>query len=202
MLNKVFYYSLEDLVEEVPYSSDMPTLKAVIENIFGEGYLTKLPYGLNEENIETLWQELYGRYYKKAAFRIVCPIYSNPSSEDVQNAASDFLMKLLTQIAHSYDYYNTLLNLYKNAKADLMADIKATSENKVYFNDTPQNSNESGTYEGDNYITHFTKNKGETSSPLMSKQLRLKEIQENYKDVLSDWITEVARVILPESVNL
>ena len=82
-----------------------------------------------------------------------------------------------------------------------MADIKATTKNKVSFNDTPQNDNESGTYEGDNYITHFTKNEGESSSPLMSKQMRLKEIQENYKDVLSDWIKEVARVMLPEGVD-
>lgn len=201
MLNKVFYYSLEDLVEEVPYSSDMPTFKSIIDNAFGEGYITKLPYALNAENIEALWQELYGRYYKKAAFRIVCPIYSNPSHEDIENAANAFLMKLLSQIAHSYEYYNTLLNLYKNAKADLMADIKAISENKVYFNDTPQNANTAGVYEGDDYITHFTKNKGENSSPLMSKQMRLKEIQENYKDVLSDWIKEVARVMLPEGVE-
>ena len=201
MLNKVFYYSLEDRIEEIPYSSSMPTLKSVIETYFGEGELTKLPFNLNDTNVEELWQELYARFYKKAAFKIVTPVYSNPSAEDVQNAWGVFLMKLLSQIAHSYEYYNTLLNLYKNAKTDLMADIKATTKNKVSFNDTPQNDNESGTYEGDNYITHFTKNEGESSSPLMSKQMRLKEIQENYKDVLSDWIKEVARVMLPEGVE-
>ncbi|MBO7731675.1 MAG: hypothetical protein J6S67_03965 [Methanobrevibacter sp.] len=201
MLNKVFYYSLEDRINEIPYSSSMPSLKDVIDAEFGEGELSKLPFSLTEENIEKLWQEFYGRYYKKSCFKIVLPIYSNPSHEDEDNAWGVFLMKLLSQLSHSYEYYNTLLNFYKTAKADLMADIKAISENKVYFNDTPQNQNVSGVYEGDDYITHFTKNRGENSSPLMSKQMRLKEIQENYKDVLSDWIKEVARVMLPEGVE-
>ena len=201
MINKVFYYSLEEGINEIPYSSSMPTLKDVIELYFGEGELTKLPFALNDTNVEELWQELYARYYKKSCFKIVCPVYENPTEEQLNDEWGKFLMRLLSQIAHSYEYYNTLLNLYKNAKADLMADIKATSKNKVKFNDTPQNNNESGTYEGDDYITHFTSTDGETSSPLMSKQMRLKEIQENYKDVLSDWIKEVARVMLAEGVE-
>ena len=202
MLNKVYYYSLEELIEQVPYSQDMPSFKSVIETIFGEGELTKLPFALTEENIEVLWQEFYGRYYQKACFKIVIPMYSSPTHEDIEKGYTNWVMKLLSAIAHSYEYHNTLLNLYKNAKADLMADIKAISENKVYFNDTPQNANTEGIYEGDNYITHFTKNKGENSSPLMTKQMRLKEIQDHYKDVLSDWIREISRVMLPEGVEL
>lgn len=201
MINKVFYYSLEEVIGERPFSSDVPSFKSVIDDHFGEGTITKTPFALNDTNVESLWQELYGRYHNKACYKIVCAVYENPTATEIQKAEEDFFYRLLGAISHSYEYYNTLLNFYNNAKADLMADIKATSKNKVKFNDTPQNNNESGTYEGDDYITHFTSTDGETSSPLMSKQMRLKEIQENYKDVLSDWIKEVARVMLAEGVE-
>lgn len=201
MLNKVLYYSLEELIEQTPFSASMPSFEQVIEGLFGENELTKLPFDLDEDNIETLWQELYARYYNRACFRIICPLNSSPSHEDLELHYKKWAMKLLGAITHSYEYHNTLLDLYNAAKADLMADIKAISENKVYFNDTPQNPNTGGAYEGDNYITHFTKNHGENSSPLMSKQMRLKEIQDHYKDVLSDWLSEVSRVMLPEKVN-
>lgn len=200
MLNKVLYYSLGELLNSAtPYSDAVPTLKNLIEGEHGS--LSKLPFALNGTNVEALWQEFYARFYHKAAFRIICPLYSSPSHEDIEQAFTNWTMKLLNAIVHSYEYYNTLLSFYNDAKTDLMADIKAISENKVYFNDTPQNANTEGIYEGDNYITHFTKNKGENSSPLMSKQMRLKEIQENYKDVMSDWVKEVSRVMLPEGVE-
>ena len=81
-----------------------------------------------------------------------------------------------------------------------MADIKATSKNKVKFNDTPQNPNNDSVYEGDNYITHFTSTEGENSSPLMSKIMRLKEIQDNYKDLMSTWVRDFERIFYQEEI--
>ena len=94
----------------------------------------------------------------------------------------------------------TMLDNYAAAKDELMADIKATSKNKVKFNDTPQNPNgATGVYEGDDYITHFTSTEGENSSPLMSKIMRLKEIQDNYKDLMSIWVNDFRKLFYEES---
>ena len=92
----------------------------------------------------------------------------------------------------------TMLGAYADAQSKLMDDIKATSKNKVKFNDTPQNPNSAGVYEGDNYITHFTATEGETSSELMSKIMRLKEIQDNYKDLMSIWVRDFERIFYQE----
>ena len=81
-----------------------------------------------------------------------------------------------------------------------MDDIKATSKNKVKFNDTPQNPNAEGVYEGDNYITHFTATEGESSSELNSKIMRLKEIQHNYRDMMSTWVKDFERLFYQEEV--
>ena len=89
---------------------------------------------------------------------------------------------------------------YAAAKADLMADITATSKNAVKFNDTPQNQNVGSKYEGDDYITHFTSTEGETKSPLMTKIMRLKEIQDNYKDLLSIWVRDFERIFYQEEI--
>ena len=119
------------------------------------------------------------------------------SSIDVDNLI-EWAFKFINLLCQSYDYFNTLLVNYAASKDSLMADIKATSENQVGFNDTPQNPNTAGVYEGDDYLTHFTKTKGSTSSPLMSKIMRLKEIQDNYKDALNDWAKYLSRAWFTE----
>ena len=112
-----------------------------------------------------------------------------------------FVSKFVSWLNDTHDYYITLLTNYNNAKADLMADITATSKNKVKFNDTPQNPNNESVYEGDNYITHFTATEGETKSPLMTKIMRLKEIQDAYKDAMSDWVKSFERIYYEEEVD-
>ena len=43
--------------------------------------------------------------------------------------------------------------------------------------------------------------KGETSSPLMTKMMRLKEIQDHYKNLIADWVNEFERLFI-EGENL
>ena len=123
--------------------------------------------------------------------------YSNTT---ISKLFKKWIWRFLSLLDQTSPYYLALLTAYTSAATHLMDDIKSTSENKVKYNDTPQNANTGGTYEGDDYLTNFTKTEGETSSPLMSKIMRLKEIQDHYKNVMADWVKEFERLYF-ESEN-
>lgn len=117
-----------------------------------------------------------------------------PTPEEYEEAAREWAYRFVKVLNMTYEYYVPLLTFYRANKTNLMDDITATSKNKVKFNDTPQNPNTLGVYEGDDYITHFTATENESKSPLASKIMRLKEIQENYKNVMYDWIKQFERI--------
>ena len=65
------------------------------------------------------------------------------------------------------------------------------------FNDTPQNAG-AGTYVAENYLTTYTENTSESSSPVATIIQRLKEIQENYRDMMSEWVNKFERIFYEE----
>ena len=202
MLKKVYYYSLYDLDEYTPFTKfDMETF---IKFLLGEESLTgyQVPADLNSNSAyNELLSLVLGKYWEHAIIKITKYINEEPTNDDIGDALWKWGFKFIALLNDTYEYYTTLLDQYASAKADLMADIKATSKNKVKFNDTPQNTNVRGTYEGDNYITHFTATEGENSSPLMSKIMRLKEIQDNYKNLMSIWVRDFERIFYQEEVS-
>ena len=201
MLKKVYYYKFSDLEETyLPFSKG--NLANLIKYILDLEDLTGLQVP-SDISTNAVYNELIslvlGKYHEHAIIKIIKFINEdNPTDEEIYVKLQEWCFKLIALLNDTYEYYTTLLNLYNSAKTDLMADIKATSKNKVKFNDTPQNTNTSGTYEGDNYITHFTATEGENSSPLMSKIMRLKEIQENYKNLMRQWVADFERIFYQE----
>ena len=201
MLKKVYYYKFSDLEETyLPFSKG--NLANLIKYILNLEDLTGLQVP-SDISTNAVYNELIslvlGKYHEHAIIKIIKFINEdNPTDEEIYVKLQEWCFKLIALLNDTYEYYTTLLNLYNSAKTDLMADIKATSKNKVKFNDTPQNTNTSGTYEGDNYITHFTATEGENSSPLMSKIMRLKEIQENYKNLMRQWVADFERIFYQE----
>lgn len=203
MLNKVYYISLYDLSEYTPFTKF--NMEAFLEFLLGEESLTgfQMPSDISSNPVyNELLSYVMGKYWNHAFAKIIKNLNEELTSEDYENAVWQWGIKFISLLNDTYEYYTTLLGLYASAKADLMADIKAISKNKVKFNDTPQNPNNDSVYEGDNYITHFTATEGENSSPLMSKIMRLKEIQDNYKDLMSIWVRDFERVFFQEEVNL
>ena len=208
MLKKYYYYTLKDFENSglllnfkvMPYGNtsfkDFITTRLQISQATE---LASLPFSLTDSNVEKVWQEVVSSNYKR--FILKTPEEIADTSYDFDNL-KEWAYKLINLLAQSYDYFNTLLVNYAASKDSLMADIKATSKNKVKFNDTPQNSNSAGTYEGDDYITHFTSTEGENSSPLMSKIMRLKEIQDNYKDALNDWAKYLSKAWFTEGEQI
>ena len=199
-IRKYYYHFIDiDEAQEHIFPFASISFKEFVETFYGEGTLTKISFALNDTNVEKLWQDLVANYYEYPLFIIKKPFTDTlaPNAEEVENAICKWIINLLINIENTYPYYNTLLTEYTSALTHLMDDIKATSKNKVKFNDTPQNPNTEGIYEGDNYITHFTSTEGENSSPLTTKMIRLKEIQDNFKSVMRDWVKNVGRVFLP-----
>ena len=198
MIKKQYCYTLKDF--ESPFFNVRPYGNTTFENFIKlrlslDSALTNLPFQLNDSNVEKVWQEVVSSNYKRFILKTDYELTDGTQELEV---LTDWAYKLINLLAQSYDYFNTLLNFYTSEKAHLMDDITATSENQVGFNDTPQNPNTADVYEGDNYLTHFTKTKGSNSSPLMSKIMRLKEIQDNFKDCLHDWAKYLSRVWLTE----
>lgn len=181
MLKKVYYYSLYDLGEYTPFTKF--NMETFIKYLLGEESLTgyQVPTDLSTNAVyNELLSLVLGKYWNHAILKIVKNLNEEPTNEDIENKLWEWGIKLISLLNDTYEYYTTLLGVYASSKADLMEDIKATSKNAVKFNDTPQNPNTSDKYEGDNYITHFTSTEGETKSPLMTKIMRLKEIQDHY----------------------
>lgn len=206
MLKKVYYYNFND-IDDTYSPFHKGTMSSFIQHLLQlddpddlSNY--QLPADLSTNAVyNELLSLIMGRYHEHAIIKISKCFNEEPSDEEVENELYKWGIKFISLLNMTYEYYTTLLAQYAGAKADLMADIKATSKNAVSFNDTPQNPNTAGVYEGDDYITHFTKTSGETSSPLMSKIMRLKEIQDNYRDLMSSWVRDFERIFYQEEVN-
>ena len=213
MLKKVLYYGFLELDEKFgipsfsnPFEiSNSLTLKDYLDDILGEGRYSGLQTDITNTNVNTLWKNVINKYWEHAIVKKVVPFNTDINTiefeNEVQKAYVKWVYKFLALLDETSTYYLAVLGAYQSSASELMADITATSKNKVKFNDTPQNPNTSDVYEGDNYITHFTSTEGETKSPLMTKIMRLKEIQDAYKDAMSDWVKDFERIFYQEEVE-
>ena len=199
MINKVYYLSLKDYeYQAFGKFNYVQMLKEFFDDSDFSQHIVPLDITSNADIYNELAQLVYSKFRNLAIGKVIKKFNEELTEEDYDNVWSEFQYRYLSLLNDTYELYITLLTQYAGAKASLMADITATSKNKVKFNDTPQNTNVSGTYEGDNYITHFTSTEGENSSPLMSKMMRLKEIQENYRDLMSEWVNDFHRIFYEE----
>lgn len=199
MLNKVIYLSLKDYNYN-PFSklNYIEILKEFLDDSDFSQHVVPSDITTNATIYNELFSLVCSRYRNLAAAKISKPFNEDPTQDDIDEGFAEWQFRYLSLLNETCEYYMTLLTQYTNAKANLMADIVATSTNKVKFNDTPQNPNNLDVYEGDNYITNFTKSEGSTASPLMSKIMRLKEIQDNYRDLMSEWVNDFRRIFYEE----
>ena len=148
-----------------------------------------LPF-INEEIFKELLIDFFARYVDD-------PVCISDNKVLTDRDIMQFIIHLLNKVKLTWDYYFNLLNLYRENISKLMEDVKATSQTKSLFNDTPQLEGVQG-FEGDDYATNLTLSKGESSTPLNTKIMRLKEIQDHYKNVLADWVSALERVVYIE----
>lgn len=157
--------------------------------------MTNNPYNIKahlltyflDNDFNAVLSNFFSRYCKTAVVRQV------NEKELKSKYVLDFLIKLLNVINKKWDYYSKLFKLYRESQNQLMEDVKAITKSKSIYNDTPQLEGVEG-FEGDDFATNLTIGEGESSTPLNTKIMRLKEIQDHYKNVMSDFIDELERV--------
>lgn len=169
---------------------DYPTLKNTIDDLWYEGFITFA----TGSKVEELWVKVLDEFLDHII------IIDEKSIDELDNAtcvgiAQEFIKKFYTTYQQNKDYYETLINLYDDNKSKLMDKVKSTTDNKVKFNDTPQMDNVP-TFVGDNYMTNYTHSEGTNESDIAPVMTRLREIQEDFKNVWNDWIYEFRRLFI------
>lgn len=185
------YWTLKEFVDHESGSDNLPYNASLLGTLISGVGITGYPLDLTKDSIKQLWQNFYARFFDYYMMKKGTCVQSELSTLmwDTNDTLSWFT-RFLNVLNNTYPYYNALLTNYANEEAKLMDNVKASSSSKTGFNDTPQQPNESGTYESTDYLTNFSKTSGESESELSPKIIRLKEIQDNYKRVMNDWLLE------------
>lgn len=168
-------YQFSDLVELQPYDSGI-SLQTIITQ-----------YGINysiEQNsmIETLFKKIYNRFNTYEIFELSA---CDSSETKVRQMFSSWLVKFINEYENTKVYYETLIKAYENSLPTIMNDVEATTENEVVFNDTPQV--EGGIFKTNDYATTYTKTGSTSKSPMKTPIERLKDIQDNLRNLWKDW---------------
>lgn len=200
------YIYLKDLPRLTSFARyDKAVCTTVLKNLLNLADLTgkQVPSDLSDSNAKynELISSVLGRFYEKPVGIVLLECTEeNPTNEALNSVGEEFAYRVIAVLNRTHDRYMTLLTEYANAKTHLMDQVKSGTVSKRKHNDTPQNSNALEPYEGDNYISDFTKFETDNASDMATKMTRLAEITDNYHDVMDDWVNEFKRIFLEENL--
>lgn len=163
----------------------------------------QVPSDLTDSNAKynELISSVLGRFYEKpVGIVLLSCMETNPTTDQLNNVGESFAYRVIAVLNRTHERYITLLTEYASAKTHLMDQVKSGTVSKRKHNDTPQNSNALEPYEGDNYISDFTKFETDNASDMATKMTRLAEITDNYHDVMDDWVNEFKRIFMEENL--
>lgn len=111
----------------------------------------------------------------------------NPTLPQLQ--ANDSVKKtfkhIVDRMVATYPKYKKLLDLYASEQNKLLDDLK----NYVKFDDAPQTP---GSYGSSEFLTTYTEYGNEVNTKIM----RLKEIENNYSNLMNDWCDEFQNLFI------
>lgn len=195
MLNKYgydyyYYFTLDDIFNNItpisyaPFSSD--NFFKLINEYPNSGSV--VPEGFFENLDETAMRTLCGNIYLKFS-KFYCFNYRNDNTTEIRNS-SQFIgwkRRLFSILVSTYEKYYTLLKIYNDNINKLMDKVKIITSGNNRFNDTPQNG---GLFADDDHTTTITENTQTTESDNATIMERIREIQNNIRDVMDDWTNE------------
>ena len=168
-------YQFSDLVELQPYDNGI-SLQTILTKY-------EINYSIEQNSmIETLFKKLYNRFNTYEIFELSA---CDSSETKIRQMFSAWLVKFINEYENTKVYYETLIKAYDNALPTIMNDVEATTENEVVFNDTPQV--EGGIFKTNDYATTYTKTGSTSKSPMKTPIERLKDIQDNLRNLWKDW---------------
>jgi hypothetical protein len=172
---------------------DYETLKNTIEELWYEGFITFE----TSSKVETLWNKVLDEFLDHYIFIGDKKIDDLTQSECI-DLSQEFIKKFYTTYEATKDYYETLIGFYDTKKANLLDKVQSTTDNKVKFNDVPQTTAQEG-FTGDAYATNYTHSEGTNGSDFATLMTRLREIQDDFKNVWNDWIYEFRKLFLEDN---
>lgn len=183
---KIYNYTLKEIYEVEPYSN----------NESFANLLTSMGIVFTPEEdslIEDLWKKVINKYYEGICFSS----YGTEASDiDMYIKKKAWIVKFLNMYESTKDKYETLINLFNAKKDKLFAEVSSSSENEVFFNDTPQT--EGGVFKGTDYTSNYTKTTNTNKSELQTPIQRLKEIQEALLSYWGRWLAIFERLFIEE----
>lgn len=196
LFRKEYYFSAKEVIEYVSGDTYYYFDKDIIQNFIMAILIA--PYNIKPEKLsfinDEIFVELMTYFFARYSNHAVCIHKEETLTSYV---AMNFIIRLLNKVNLTWDYYYNLLTLYRANINELMSDVTATTRQRQVYNDTPQLEGVDK-YEGDDYATNITLGEGESTSPMNTKIMRLKEIQDHYKRVLEDWVDELECVVIEE----
>ena len=153
------------------------------------------PYVKQNAFVGDIWQTLKFRYRHEYIFplsfykddSVAFNDWSAEEKAEFYKKSNEFTEKLLSIMEFTYERYSSLLSIYRNEEADLMAKVESITR----FNDTPQNS---GEFADDSHTTNITTSQNDYDTYMG----RLREIQSYYANVLKDWSDEFSPLFIHE----
>ena len=176
------------------------TMSSFLQFLLGEdltGYQLPTDLGSKSALYDRLISEILGRYWEKPIGKAYLPPWEEEIPEDnIERILTSWIRRFLGVLNRTHERYILILDSYASARDKMMADVKSHTSSKRKHNDTPQNANTEGIYEGDNYISDFTKFETENDTEFATKMQRLREIEDLYSNVMADWVDEFQKTFL------
>lgn len=197
MTCKKYAYTLKEiggLFAQLDYYKIDP-FKEFVEVLFGdEDYFNSaLPTG---NKVADLWQRVINEY-EDSYIAILDKQLNEYTDDELKPIFTSWFKKFFNMYINTREYYETVLKAYEDKKTHLLDQVKSTSDNTVKFNDIPQV--ESGDFTGDSYATTFTHSEGENNSDFATTMTRLKEIQDDFKNIWHDWLYEFRSIFYEDN---
>lgn len=111
--------------------------------------------------------------------------------EELEKETFKFINNLSNILSMSFNYYSTLINAYKSQENLLLNKIETINSSITRFNDTPQDE---GDFANDEHTTSINQFENTLSTDLNTPIMRLKEIQDSYKNIVLDWTNEFKKL--------
>ena len=176
------------------------TMSSFLQFLLGEdltGYQLPTDLGSKSALYDRLISELLGRYWEKPIGKTYLPPWEDEIPEEsIERILTSWTRRFLGVLNRTHERYILILDSYASARDKMMSDVKSRTSSKRKHNDTPQNPNTEGIYEGDNYISDFTKFETENDTEFATKMQRLREIEDLYSNVMADWVDEFQKTFL------
>ena len=211
------YYSWEDLVEYLQgeevntfqWGTFEPNYLDIEElfKYFNMNVGINIPLGLESEFLE-FKKLLVAKYFGSGII---------VSKDDLfkEKYALPWLTLMAIKLKETSTRYLTLLKAYKDEKDKLLAPITSTTtssndgnhKNESKGSDVPADvSNATGGYLDSVHVAninqdqgnHHEENSSTTSYDMSSKMSRINEIENGFKDTISDWVNEFSRLFFEE----